>query len=227
MGSVEEPAVLAEVVSEPLEAVTALARMSKTPLFQVSADRIEHMLQLASKAIQDTSTVEDAKKITELTEALNAMSKKLDVAAEVKKSALRLVVLAEKKLGEIMRAMPLRTIPSKTEILATHGIDKRRSSLAQSLAKIPDKKIDKVIDGGARSIHAVQNQLGLLSDNYALRERRMAAYKLLCEEAVALLDRSVRSGKMPHPGTVAEMVGRLNNIQAQGFAKGFVRPTGR
>lgn len=216
-GEVDETHAPAAV--QVMDGAAVLASIRQTTLFNVAPDRVEYTMAMARAAIKAASTVEDAKRLTELTDGLAAMVRRLKVADDIKKEAIRLVVAAEKKLGKIMQGMPLRSSPSKGEILAKHGIDKRRASLAQSLAKIPDRKLEKAINDGARSMHGVQHRMGLLSDNYHLREKRLAAYKLLAEEAVGLLEQSVKREKVPHRGTVGEMSQRLRNIQAQGFAK--------
>ena len=154
--------------------------------------------------------------MADVTDALAAMTKRLALSKEIKKDAVRLVVYAERRLGELMKKMPLRTKPGKCELLGAMGIDKRRMSSAQQLAAVPDSRIEKAIDGGAASLHAIHGALGTLPDNHLLREKRMSVYKLLAEEAVALLERSVKQSKVPHAGTVTEMVTRLRSLQTTG-----------
>ena len=193
-----------------------VTRASVTSIERVSPDRVVAMLQSCANQIREVATVDDAREMADLADALAAMTKRLALSKEIKKDAVRLVVYAEKHLGVLMKKMPLHTKPGKCKTLAAMGIDKRRMSSAQQLAVVPDSRIDKVIDGGAGTLHAVHGALGTLADNHLLREKRMSAYKLLAEEAVALLERSVTQSKVPHTGTAMEMVSRLRNLHTTG-----------
>lgn len=194
----------------------ALIESNVSSLEHASPDRVLAMLQACARQIREVTTVDDARDLANLADAVSAMTKRLELSKEIKRDAVRLVVYAEKRLGELMKKMPLRTKPGKCRILEGMGIDKRRMSSAQQLAAVPDTKIEKVISNGAMTLHAVHGSLGTLPNNYLLREKRFSAYKLLAEEAVSLLDRSAKQGKVPHGGTVSEMVSRLRNLQTTG-----------
>lgn len=194
----------------------ALTKTNVASIERVPPDRVVAMLQSCAMQIHEVATVDDAMELADVADALAAMTKRLALSKEIKKDAVRLVVYAEKRLGVLMKKMPLRTKPGKCKKLAAMGIDKRRMSSAQQLAVVPDSRIQKVIDGGATTLHAVHGALGTLSDNHLLREKRMSAYKLLAEEAVALLERSVKQKVVPHAGTVTEMVTRLRNLHTTG-----------
>ena len=193
-----------------------ITKTNVTAIERVPPDRVIAMLQSCATQIHEVATVDDARELADVADALAAMTKRLALSKEIKKDAVRLVVYAEKRLGVLMKKMPLRTKPGKCKTLAAMGIDKRRMSSAQQLAAVPDGRIDKAIDGGATTLHAVHGALGTLPDNHLLREKRMSAYKLLAEEAVALLERSVKRNVVPHAGTAAEMVTRLRNLHTTG-----------
>ena len=193
-----------------------ITKANVSSIERVPPDRVVLMLQSCATQIHEVATVDDAMELADLADALAAMTKRLALSKEIKKDAVRLVVYAEKRLGVLMKKMPLRTKPGKCKTLAAMGIDKRRMSSAQQLAAVPDGRIQQAIDGGAGSLHAIHAALGTLPDNHFLREKRMSAYKLLAEEAVALLERSVKQSKVPHAGTVGEMVTRLRNLHTTG-----------
>ena len=200
-----------------MESETGLVtRANVTSIERVPPDRVVAMLQACATQIHEVATVDDARDLADVADALAAMTKRLALSKEIKKDAVRLVVYAEKRLGVLMKKMPLRTKPGKCKTLQAMGIDKRRMSSAQQLAAVPDSRIDKAIDGGAATLHAIHGALGTLPDNHFLREKRMSAYKLLAEEAVALLERSVKQRSVPHAGTAAEMVTRLRNLHTTG-----------
>ena len=199
-----------------LELGRVVTRASVTSIERLPADRVVAMLQACAHQIREVATVDDARDLADVADAFAAMTKRLALSKEIKKDAVRLVVYAEKRLGVLMKKMPLRTQPGKCKTLAAMGIDKRRMSSAQQLAKVPDSRIDKAIDGGASTLHAIHSALGTLPDNHLLREKRMSSYKLLAEEAVGLLERSAKQCKVPHSGTVAEMVTRLRNLHTTG-----------
>ncbi len=191
---------------------------------RIPEERVVAMIGACAAEVRRVTAIEDAKEVTSIAEAIAAVTRKLNVAKEVKIAGIRLVVEAEAKLGEILGLIPKgargRKTPAgsvgKNALLAKHGINKRRASFAERLSKVPPKKIEAVLASGASSMNAVTTGLELHSDSYALRQKSAEALAFLCGEAVDLLRRSVRDGKVPHAGTVAEMVTRYQRIQAHG-----------
>lgn len=191
-----------------------------TALVDVPEERVLMMLAACADQIAQAATIEDAKRVTTVAEAIAAMTRKVDLAKDVKRRAVLLLVDAEAKLGAILRAVPRAspTTPAKRDVLKEAGINKRRASFAERLAVTPRQDIERVVDGGAQTLHGVTSKLGIHSSSYDLRERKASAVAFLCEEAVAMLERCASRGQVPHAGTVAEMVRRLANIKAHGNA---------
>ena len=201
----------------------ALAHAAPGPVVMVPEPRVLAMIASCAEQIDNVSSIDDAKKCTDMAEAVAAITRKVNVAKEVKRSAIRLLIQAEAKLGEILRAIPKKRSaegrPPKRDVLIQHGISKSRASHAERLSKANPEEIERVVESGARTIHGVMSKLGYHTDGYTLRERRASAIAFLCEEAVDLLDRSVKDRKVPHAGTVADMVARWKNINAHGNTK--------
>lgn len=191
-----------------------------TSLVGVPEERVLVMLAACADQIAQAATIEDAKRVTTMAEAIAAMTRKVDLAKDVKRRAVLLLVDAEAKLGAILRAVPRAspTTPAKRDVLKEAGINKRRASFAERLAVTPRQDIERVVDGGAQTLHGVTSKLGIHANGYELRERRASAMAFLCEEAVAMLERCASRGQVPHAGTVAEMVRRLATIKAHGNA---------
>ncbi len=189
----------------------------------VPDERVLAMIASCADQIARATTLADAREVTDVAEAVAAVARKIKVAKEVKHAAVRLLVEAESKLGEITRAIPPgkggrghKAPKRKADVLAANGISKARANLAERLNVAPPSKIDEVIASGANTLHGIYSRAGFQTNNYTLRERKASAIAFLCEEAVALLDRSVKGNKVPHAGTVAEMVQRLKSITAHG-----------
>lgn len=198
-----------------------LEKVKSSDLFRIPGDRVLAMIQECARQVSYVSTLDDAKEVASVAEAIAAVSKKLDIAKGLKESAVKLVVEAEAKLGEIIRAVPHASpsTPAKRDVLREHGINKRRASVAERLATTPKEDIERAVSEGARSLHGVTVKLGIHSDGYTLRTNKAEAMAFLCEEAVTLLVRCVREKKVPHEGTVVEMAKRLRTIQAHGNAR--------
>lgn len=193
-------------------------------LVRIPEDRVLAMLDSCAEQIARVATIEDAKEASTVAEAIAAVTRKVNVAKEVKRKAVRLLVEAEAKLGEILRAIPRASAstPAKRDVLREHGINKRRAScFAERLAVTPQADVDRVISGGAQTLHGVTAKLGIHANGYELRIQKASAIAFLCEEAVALLERCVTRGQVPHAGTVQEMVRRLHNIKTHGNASLF------
>jgi len=195
---------------------------------RVPEERVVQMIAACAEEIRRARTIEDAKRVSSVAEAIAAVSRKVEAAKEVKEAAIRLLVDAEIRLGEILRALPKQSggrpgtkrKPGKVSIAREHGIDKRRSSFAQRLAVTPREEVERVIEGGAKTLHAVTVGLKFHTSGYDLRERKAALIAFLCEEALALLERSVARKEVPHAGTVAEMLRRVKTIREHGNTKG-------
>ncbi len=209
-------------MSAPLLESHALAKPVPSGLALVAEERVILMIAACAKQISAVTSIVDAKEVTTHAEAVAAVTRKVNVAKEVKQAAVRLLIEAESKLGEILLSVPKGFGPNgrKTDFLAKHGIDKRRASLAQRLAAVPQERIEAAITAGAKTLHGVTTRLELHTDGYVLREKRAVAMAYLCVEAVKLLERCVKADKVPHAGTVNEMVTRLRNIGAHGNLKG-------
>lgn len=201
----------------------ALAKNAQAQIVRVPEARVIAMISSCATQIEQAASIDDAKEVTDMAEAIAAITRKVNVAKEVKRSAVRLLVDAEAKLGEILRAIPRGTkangLPAKRDLLVEHGINKRRASFAQRLSCTPSEKIDRVIEAGAQTLHGVTSKLALHTDGYAIRAQRASMTAFLCEEAVGLLERSVKNRQVPHAGTVADMAARWRRITAHGNAR--------
>lgn len=180
------------------------------------------MIASCAEQIRKAQTIGDALEVANIADAIAAVAKKVAVAKEVKRSAVRLLIEAEAKLGEITRMIP-RAKPrhgheslTKRDILEQNGVSKSRANFAERLASMPRAKIERVVESGASTKHAIFSKLGLHTDNYVLREKKASSIAFLCEEAIGLLDRSVRKNQVPHAGTVAEMRQRYRILTAHG-----------
>lgn len=193
-----------------------LAATNYAGVTHVPEERVLQMMRACADQIERVANIQDAKAATSAAEALAVIARKVDIAKEVKRQAVRLLVKAEAKLGEVLRALPKNQTPTKRDMLREGGINRRRASTAERLAITPQKDIDRVIAKGAQTLHGVTTGLGLESNGYELRTEKASAYQALAEEAVGLLERSVKEGKAPHAGTVASYVGWLANLKAHG-----------
>ncbi len=204
--------------------MTLAAAPDKTAILRVPEERVLAMIAACAAQITQVKTIDDAREVTDVAEAIAAVARKVKIAKEVKHAAVHILIEAEAKLGEITRQIPharcgggkKRVGYRKADILRTHGITKARANFAERLSATPQSKIDAVVADGANTMHAVLSKLDLQTDRYRLRENRAANLAFLCEEAVGLLDRSVKRGQVPHAGTVAEMVQRFKAITAHG-----------
>lgn len=194
-------------------------------VIRMPEDRVLGMIAQCTAQLDRVASIADARVATDMAEAVAAISRKVKLCKETKDAAIRLLIQAEQRLGEVIAAAPRAygnagpEVPRRRDILKQHGISKSRANLATRLAKVPQKRIDAAIAGGAKTMHAVTAKVGLVTHAYELRTEKASAFALLAEEAVGLLERSVRAGVVPHRGTVAEMVSRLRNIQTHGNAK--------
>lgn len=194
----------------------AIAIAPSADAFLVPEDRVVAMLDTCAAQLERVATIEDAKSVCTVAEAIAAVTRKVEVARRTKLAAVRLLVDAERRLGDLLRTLPRRGPKPKRDVLEEHGINKRRASVAERLAVAPTSKIDKVIEAGANTLHGVTTKLGIHANGADLRFDRASAIAFLCEEAVTMLDRCARHGKVPHAGTVAEMVRRWERIKAHG-----------
>ena len=185
-------------------------------LTRVPEERVLQMMRVCVDQIDEVASIEDAKEAVNAAEAIAAITRKVDLAKEVKRAAVRLVVQAEAKLGQILRSLPKNQTPTKRDMLREGGINRRRASTAERLAITPQKDIDRVIAKGAQTLHGVTTGLGLESNGYELRTEKASAYALLAEEAVTLLVNSVKAGKVPHAGTVKHYAEWLVSLKAHG-----------
>ncbi len=187
----------------------------------VPEERVIQMISACARRISEVTSIDDAKEVSTMAEAIAAVARKVNVAKEVKQASVRLLIEAESKLGEILRSVPKGQGPGrrKTDFLLEHGIDKRRASVAQRLCVMSKDKIEVAIAGGAKTLHGVVTRLDLHSDGHVLRDKRSAAIAFLCDEAVSLLKRCVKNNTVPHSGTVKEMADRLQSITAHGNIK--------
>jgi DNA-binding phage protein len=197
--------------------VISLAR-ANAGIIRAPDEHVLSLLEACAKQIESVATIEDAKQVVSAAEAIAAISKKVDIAKAVKKAAVRLLVDAEAKLGELLRALPKGGQPTKRDVLKGSGLNRRRASTAERLAVTPKSEIDRVIDEGASTLHGVTHKLGMQSNGYELRVQKAAAFALLAQEAVELLERSVREKKVPHAGTVASYSDWLRKLKTHGNA---------
>lgn len=205
--------------------MSALARRDDVAPIRIPDERVIAMIAGCSRQIAEVSSIEDAVTVTDAAAAIAAIAKKVKAAKEVKKAAVRLLVDAEAKLGEVLQAIPKAQrhsdMPKKRDVLKRHGIGQLRASVAQRLAKTPEAQIEKVIDSGAASIHAIGHKLGFHADNYERRMKRAGAMADIADEAVSLLVRCVRRNQVPHAGTVANLERWLTNVKAHGNKRGL------
>ncbi len=205
----------------------ALAVSSKSEIIRIPEERVLAMIASCAEQIARANTIADAREVTDVAEAIAAVARKINIAKEVKRAAVRLLIEAESKLGEITRTIPKARCgggkkargPKKNDILRENGISKARANFAERLGAVPPEKVEEVIASGANTMHGVLSGLELQTDNYALRAKKASALAFLCEEAVGLLDRCVKRSQVPHAGTVAEMCGRYKTITIHGNQK--------
>lgn len=207
----------------------SLANRAPSTAIKIPEERVIAMIAACAAQIKQVHTIADAKEASNVAEAIAAVTRKVDVAREVKHSAVRMLIEAEAKLGEITAMIPRapgrnakspqRGKMTKKEILAEHGVSKSRANYAERLSRVPAAEVERVVASGANTMHAIGAKLGLYTHAYELREKRNANLAFLCEEAVSLLARCVKQNKVPHAGTVAEMIQRYANITEHGNKK--------
>ncbi len=199
----------------------------KAGIIRIPEERVLAMIASCAEQIERATTIADAREVTDVAEAIAAVARKIKVAKDVKHAAVRILIEAEAKLGEITAAIPHARCGGgkkkvgfrKADVLRENGISRARANFAERLATTPQKKIEEVVAAGASTMHAVLAKLDLQTSNYSLREKRTSAIAFLCEEAVSLLERSVKASQVPHAGTVADMVRRFRTLTQHGNAK--------
>ncbi len=204
-----------------------LAPVVPKAIIRIPEERVLAMIASCAEQIGKAVTIADAREVTDVAEAIAAVARKIKVAQEVKHAAVRLLIEAESKLGLITSAIPRAksggglkaTTPKKEDVLRENGISKARANFAERLAVVPQANVEKVIASGVNTMHGVLSGLQLQTCNYKRRETQASNILFLCEEAIALLVRSVRDKKVPHSGTVAEMARRLEGITTHGNQK--------
>lgn len=205
-------------------ATTAIVTDDDRRAITIPDERVFAMIRECTMQIRLVSTLKEAKETSDVAEAIAAITRKVNVARETKLAAVRLLIEAETRLGEISRGIPHGTTgggqkargPRKSDVLRGNGISKSRANCAERLSTTPPAKVEKVIAAGANTIHGIYSKLDLHADGYVSRQKKAADIAFLCQEAIELLGRSARANKVPHMGTVAEMERRWRNINAHG-----------
>lgn len=134
--------------------------MSTLPVVTDSASDLPASIDRLEVAIAAATTPAEVKMMLASVDAAIAYaSRYYREQGDVIRRAKALRVIAERRLGEILAAMPKATggqpyqatgakaEPVETPTLADIGIDKKTSSRAQRLAKLPEAVFEKVVSG--------------------------------------------------------------------------------
>lgn len=96
------------------------------------------LLDRAQAAIQEATTVAEAKQIKDEAHALEVYAKRVEYGSVLQQRCTEIKLRAERKAGELLRKMALKPGPSG-DSLSTLNISRNESSRWQKIATIPDE----------------------------------------------------------------------------------------
>jgi N6-adenosine-specific RNA methylase IME4 len=183
----------------------------------MSTDQALARIDQAKKALAEAKTLQEVKKIADMAEAARIYAQRSKAGKEVEMYAVEINLLAERRLGEMLKKAPKatggqhggkmkidgsRAEPSNiSPTLAELGIDKKLSSRAQTIAKIPEAKFKATIE--AKVGNGTLSRSVVLKD--AKREQKRADHAKFVENLIL-------SGM--RPGTVEIIEGPYEIIVA-------------
>jgi DNA methylase len=131
-------------------------------------------LDSARLALIDASTIQDAKKVADISKAMEVYSKQQKLGKEVEQHANAIFLEAMRRVGEMLRETDRRgpehfcgggssgskkePLPDAPPTLSELGLSKKESSLAQKLATLPEDDFAE-IKAGAKSIVRVAKEV--------------------------------------------------------------------
>jgi hypothetical protein len=104
---------------------------------------------------------------------------------------------------------------SKENVLKGAGMSVERGKHAERLSRVSPERINAAIDAGAKSVTALQIDLGVRSKpSVMVSEKVLRNFDAWMDEAIAMLERSVAESWPPHEGNVRELRDRLNRLRS-------------
>lgn len=189
---------------------------------------VTQMIAACAYQIREARSIPAIKVVITQAEAIDAVTKKINAAEDVRRAALALMVDAEKQLGEISKGLPQatrggrkkgETAPTgKRQTLREHGINHLRAYSAEKLSEVPQAALDVAIDSAkSRTVAGVEIALGIRKPwdsptpkerEYVTPEKRARDLLFLAKEAIEWLEKGIPCPK----GNVAEMRNRLQRL---------------
>jgi hypothetical protein len=199
-----------------------------TTQFLIPEARALAMVDACARQLAEVSTIPDVLKVVTQAEAIQAVMSKIKASRDAQKAALRLRVEAEAQLGRITAQIPQGARGgaaaknpgqrTKRQVLTESGIHHYRAGVAERLARTPAEKVEEAIaNAKSPGMYGVLSDLGLRKPwrEYTTPEVTSRHLDFLADEAISLLERSVKTQSSPHAGTVAEMRNRLLRLRVK------------
>lgn len=122
------------------------------------AERVLIMIAQLAAAIDNTADIAEAIALEDKSQAIEFLSRKIDLDTDVKNRATINVINARRRIGELTLEMPKQPYADnfapkfqpetlgKLEAVAEHGLDKNEVYRNETLAKLPKDRLDEFID---------------------------------------------------------------------------------
>lgn len=138
----------------------------------MAGDLVLARIEAGRNALAEARTATEVKSVMDAAQAAANFAKRQKMSAETIRYAEWLRLDAERKLGEILAAMPKNQgakgstvtgtkrepVKDDTPTLADLGIDKKTSSRAQQLATLPAEKVEQIKTGEIKLTQALREQ---------------------------------------------------------------------
>lgn len=184
----------------------------------IPEDACLRMIERCARDLREATTLPSVLRAISQAEAIDAVTRKINASKEIRRDSYKLLIDAERQLGDLTSKIPHHDAktgtPSKKSVLKAHDLRVNRCLMAERLARTPDDALEAALAiAKNKSVSGVETVLGIKNPGNSWANKTERNLDFLANEAIDLLELSIKTQRLPAVGNVAEMRNRLHRLR--------------